>query len=457
MEETSMAQIIRLIKPQNVPIELESSDVEDETPCRLCNKTFANMVALKNHVRIMHSVEYEAGANPDNWYPQQSQLVEPRAIVLEGSENQEEDEKKLVEKKTAELMMSLKPQSLMSLASEDVSYIIIKAEPEDETEKAKKRKLKEEKEKEHPTPKRNYNRSRDKEPETITGPFECLEPSSHVADSTCHQIFFSCCEYSIHHRDEHSRRRRMPRCQVCERLLNEGPADPTKPEYPYPCQVCGEGFHNNKMLQEHTSTAHVKLKPFQCSICLKRFTQQGGLQQHMRMHSGDRPYPCNFCSKAFTQKSGRDQHLRTHTKIKPYRCVVCSKTFCQPVHLKQHMRTHTNVAPFECGLCNKRFKQSSHLNYHLKSHNESEFTEEQKEKFANLLYVIQRYSDTNKEGYTRKQLQPAPVQAQQGVLCIGNEDGSERVAVDSDVAEVPTTSYVLNEHGNQAWCVKLVS
>ena len=118
------------------------------------------------------------------------------------------------------------------------------------------------------------------------------------------------------------------------------------------------------------------------------FILQGGVLQHMRMHTGDRPFPCTFCPKAFTQKSGLDQHLRIHTKIKPYRCVVCSKTFCQSVHLKQHMRTHTNVAPFQCGICDKRFKQSSHLNYHLKNHNPAVMSEQQRAKYAELIGLM---------------------------------------------------------------------
>ncbi|XP_073966161.1 uncharacterized protein [Choristoneura fumiferana] len=152
------------------------------------------------------------------------------------------------------------------------------------------------------------------------------------------------------------------RCQVCEAPLTPAHA-------PHACQVCGLGFETIDELTDHTNNAHVKLKPFECSVCHKRFTQQGGVQQHMRMHTGDRPFPCTFCPKAFTQKSGLDQHLRIHTKVKPYRCVICDKKFCQSVHLKQHMRTHTHVAPFQCALCQKRFKQSSHLNYHLKAHN----------------------------------------------------------------------------------------
>lgn len=155
-----------------------------------------------------------------------------------------------------------------------------------------------------------------------------------------------------------------------------------------PLQVCGAGFQTRKQLTEHSQTAHAKLKPFQCSICLKRFSQQGGLQQHMRMHTGERPFACTYCPKTFTQKSGCEQHLRIHTKEKPYKCVLCSKAFCQSIHLQQHMRTHTNVAPFECAICSKRFKQSNHLNCHVKNHNPATMTEAQKAKYDEFLNSI---------------------------------------------------------------------
>lgn len=162
---------------------------------------------------------------------------------------------------------------------------------------------------------------------------------------------------------------------------------------PFFCR-CGMRFSSSSEYDEHNRLVHAKHKPHQCSICSKRFTQQGGLQQHMRMHTGIRPFVCSFCPKAFTQKAGLDQHLRTHTKVKPFKCVICSKCFSQSVHLRQHMRTHTNIQPFECVVCGKRFKQSSHLNFHMRSHvgdadtlvmeRYAQMVQQQDQKFFNL-------------------------------------------------------------------------
>ncbi|CAH0730884.1 unnamed protein product, partial [Brenthis ino] len=347
---------------------LSEDEDEDMVSCRMCNKTFVSEIALLNHARVEHLDEYMAG---------EELCVRPNVKQKRKFTDKEQEQIKI---KTEALISSMEPTNIMSLASNDVSYIIIK-DGQPEVKKWKKDKLKNDNDKSVKIIKTVVKKER--EVKAISGPFECLQPSPHNSEGLCHQIFLSCCEYSTHFRDEHTRRRKALRCQVCEKPLLENDQ-----LAPYSCQVCGMGFENTKDLTEHNQTAHLKLKPFQCNICQKRFTQQGGVHQHMRMHTGDRPFTCTFCPKAFTQKSGLDQHLRIHTKVKPYRCIICNKSFCQSVHLQQHMRTHTNVAPFQCGICQKRFKQSSHLNYHLKYHNPANMTEEQKKKYAELVQLI---------------------------------------------------------------------
>ncbi|XP_059047313.1 zinc finger protein 235-like [Achroia grisella] len=415
-----MTQPIRFVNlVPNIKIKKEVVEEEDEdiVHCRLCTKGFVSEVALRNHARMEHFESYATG---DCKVWMQTPPTSPKRKA-----DTELPDQKPIKIKTEDLLSTIEPGNLMSLASEDVSYIIIKSEDLPKLKAGKKKDIKVVK-----VPKTSTARKDKEPPQPITGPFECLQPSTSVADGTCHQIFFSCCEYSVHFRDEHTRRRKGHRCQVCEK-----PLIACDDSLPYPCELCGVGFLTNKELAEHASIIHVKQKPFECTICRKRFTQQSGVQQHMRMHTGDRPFPCTFCPKAFTQKSGLDQHIRIHTKVKPYRCVICSKSFCQSVHLKQHMRTHTNVSPFQCGICQKRFKQSSHLNYHLKNHNPANMTEEQKLKYEELMGMMQ------------KEVEIDPVEIQ-----IEEAEGEQVVVT---VQGVPG-EYNLDETVPDSWNVQLV-
>lgn len=368
-------RFVNVVPYSKIKQEIIVNDEDDVVNCRLCGKGFVSQIALTNHARMEHIDSYATG-DPSIW-TETKIFINTEKPIPNGKMKIDED---LVKIKTEEVISSLEPTNIMDLASKDVSYIILKADgtqPKKKKPEAKSEKV------------QKIASRRNRETKVITGPFECLQPSTCQqltgGDGLCHQIFFSCCEYSLHHRDEHTKRRKGIRCQVCEKPMSVDAV-----QFPFNCETCGEGFHDENEYITHTAIGHVKLKPFECNICHKRFTQQGGLMQHMRMHTGDRPYPCNYCPKSFTQKSGLDQHLRIHTKVKPYRCVICSKTFCQSVHLKQHMRTHTNVAPFQCGICEKRYKQSSHLNYHLKNHNPANLTEEQRAKYAELIGLISK-------------------------------------------------------------------
>lgn len=203
----------------------------------------------------------------------------------------------------------------------------------------------------------------------IDGPFSC---------NVCGEAFEECCNFSMHMNSVHFKRRRLIlRCQICEKRFtgkhgfDENAESPVVRNASAPqlgCNICNRTFSLQAHLDYHQKKHHSKIKPYECSLCNKSFTQVTGLSQHMKTHSGIRPFVCSICSKAFRQKAGLDQHMRIHSKVKPYLCLICNRAFTQSAHLSQHMRLHTKIEPFECGVCNRRFKQSSHLNFHLRSH-----------------------------------------------------------------------------------------
>jgi len=55
---------------------------------------------------------------------------------------------------------------------------------------------------------------------------------------------------------------------------------------------------------------HLSIKPYQCEICLKSYTQFSNLCRHKRMHIDCRTQAtsCRFCGQNFLNSSILDKH-----------------------------------------------------------------------------------------------------------------------------------------------------
>lgn len=62
--------------------------------------------------------------------------------------------------------------------------------------------------------------------------------------------------------------------------------------------------------------------------------------QPLNRSEKQRPYTCVECNKSFTQKHVLEDHFRIHTGEKPFGCDICKKSFRQKNNLKRHMRCH---------------------------------------------------------------------------------------------------------------------
>jgi len=93
---------------------------------------------------------------------------------------------------------------------------------------------------------------------------------------------------------------------------------------PYLCTLCDKWFRRKGHLKRHKQI-HTRDTLYSCTQCEKRFTNQDYLKQHMNVHS--RKYKCTECGKCFHSKQDLTVHRRIHSGEKPFECTVCSKRF----------------------------------------------------------------------------------------------------------------------------------
>lgn len=123
----------------------------------------------------------------------------------------------------------------------------------------------------------------------------------------------------------------------------------------------------------------VKIKPFKCEYCTKRFSTNGNLTVHVRTHTGEKPYKCKYCVKQFSTSGNLNSHIRVHTDEKPFECYQCGKKFSHKSNLNVHVRSHTGVKPYICDFCGKQFVHSNVLSVHMRIHNVSMYIKPEKQ------------------------------------------------------------------------------
>ncbi|XP_068424116.1 uncharacterized protein [Clinocottus analis] len=112
----------------------------------------------------------------------------------------------------------------------------------------------------------------------------------------------------------------------------------------------------NTALVSHVG-CNISNKSFSFVKCSKLFSYKGFLQKHM-CHFGKMSSSCLVRKKRFRVKQ------KKKSRPQEFSCDVCGKRYTQQGSLKKHMRVHTGEKPFSCDVCGKRFTAQVTLKAH---------------------------------------------------------------------------------------------
>ncbi|XP_061803364.1 uncharacterized protein [Nerophis lumbriciformis] len=156
---------------------------------------------------------------------------------------------------------------------------------------------------------------------------------------------------------------------LCHQPHTESEEKPICLDLGLKCPECDKKLRTPQSLEDHMRI-HTGERPFVCKDCGRRFVERSSWRQHQRIHTGEKPHKCQVCGKAFQRGHQLKCHLTTHSAKKEYSCSQCGKEFGLKASLNLHLRTHSSEKPFHCLACEKTFNTRKNLRVHTKLHSE---------------------------------------------------------------------------------------
>ena len=156
-------------------------------------------------------------------------------------------------------------------------------------------------------------------------------------------------------------------------------------EKPFECTMCPKKFHSSALLKEHLRFVH-SMEPNFCKFEVKRLTDNlKKLHKNIKTEidgiksvrvkknwkeAAEQIVPCPTCGKFLKQKSLSQHYKQVHEAKKNCVCDFCNRGFYSKHQLATHMFVHMSiehrVKPFHCDLCHKKFHSLKLLKEHVK-------------------------------------------------------------------------------------------
>ena len=81
-------------------------------------------------------------------------------------------------------------------------------------------------------------------------------------------------------------------------------------------------------------------KSHKCNQCHYASSNSGHLEEHLKVHSGEKLNKCGQCDYAYSQACTLKRHLKTHSGEKSNKCNQCDYASSEAGNLRRHLKTH---------------------------------------------------------------------------------------------------------------------
>ena len=141
-------------------------------------------------------------------------------------------------------------------------------------------------------------------------------------------------------------------------------------ERAFECSLCTYKVGRKEQLNRHIAIVHEKEKLFKCFVLLSDDVPPKIIEQEIvaaAAHEKKKPFECSLCPRKFGRKGELNVHIHiVHEKKKAFKCSLCTYKCGHKSDLNKHIAcVHEKKQPFKCSLCPRKFGVEDHMNKHI--------------------------------------------------------------------------------------------